>query len=163
MDVNERVMENLKAFGLDADIKPTTLKHLSKVDEVLEAMTQAQTNAIQEIKNNKISINRVAKESGIARQTFYNNPIITAYIERYLAANTDASPYETIETLREEIRRKDEQSAGLVQRDATISKCKAENQALTDEIASLQATIKSQEDLIRQLRSKPTVVQSRWS
>lgn len=139
------------------------MKHLAKVDEVLEAMSQAQTNAIQEIKNNKISINRVAKESGIARQTFYNNPIITAYIERYLAANMEASPYETIETLREEIRRKDEQIAGLVQRDATISKCKAENKELTDEIASLQATIRSQEDLIRQLRAKPSVVQGRWS
>ena len=163
MDVKERVMENLKAFGLDTEVKPTTMKHLVKVDEVLETMSQAQTDAIQEIKNNKISINRVAKESGIARQTFYNNPIITAYIECYLATNSEVSPYETIETLREEIRRKDEQIAGLVQRDATISKCKAENKELTDEIASLQATIRSQEDLIRQLRAKPSVVQGRWS
>ena len=69
MDVNERVMENLKAFGLDTDIKPVTMKHLAKVDEVLASMVQAQTDAIQEIRNNKISINRVAKESGIARQT----------------------------------------------------------------------------------------------
>jgi len=57
----------------------------------------------------------------------------------------------------------DEQIAGLVQRDATISKCKAENKELTDKIASLQATIRSQEDLIRQLRAKPSVVQGRWS
>ena len=163
MDVNERVMENLKAFGLDTDIKPVTMKHLAKVDEVLASMVQAQTDAIQEIRNNKISINRVAKESGIARQTCYNNPIITAYIEAYIAANTSASPYETIETLREEIRRKDEQIARLVQRDATVSKCKAENLELTDEIASLRETIKSQEELIRQLRGKPSVVKGRWS
>ena len=154
MDVNERVMENLKAFGLTADIKPATLKHLVKVDEVLFAMTQAQANALQEIRNNKISIYRVAKESGIARQTFYNNPIITAYIEKYLAANTDTNPYQTIETLRDEIRRKDEQIARLVQRDATISECKAKNQDLMDEIASLRTTIKSQEELIQQLRSQ---------
>ena len=157
MDVNERVLETLKSFGLDTDIKPMTLKHLAKIDKVLETMTQARTNAFQEIKNNKISINRVAKESGIARQTFYNNPIIKAYIEKYLAANIDVSPYETIEMLREEIRRKDEQIAGLVQRDATVSKCKAENQQLTDEITSLQETIKSQEELIHQLRSQKTL------
>ncbi len=149
MDVTERVMENLKAFGLDADIKPITMKHLAKVDEVLASMVQAQTDAIQEIRNNKISINRVAKESGIARQTFYNNPIITAYIEAYIAANTTASPYETIEMLREEIRRKDEQIVGLVQRDATISKFKAENRELKDEIVSLRETIKSQETLLQ--------------
>lgn len=163
MDVNERVMENLKAFGLDTDIKPVTMKHLAKVDEVLASMVQAQTDAIQEIRNNKISINRVAKESSIARQTFYNNPIITAYIEAYIGANTAASPYETIETLREEIRRKDEQIAGLIQRDATVSKCKAENLELTDEIASLRETIKSQEELIQQLKGKPSVVKGRWS
>ena len=95
----------------------------------------------------------LAKESGIARQTFYNNPSISAYIEAYITTNTTASPYETIETLREEIRRKDEQIAGLVQRDATVSKCKAENLELTDEIASLRETIKSQEELIRQLKA----------
>lgn len=161
MDVNERVMENLKAFGLDTDIKPVTMKHLAKVDEVLASMVQAQTDAIQEIKNNKISINRVAKESGIARQTFYNNQIVTAYIEAYIVANTTASPYENIETLREEIRRKDEQIAGLIQRDATVSKCKAENLELTDEIASLRETIKSQEELIRQLRGNPSIVKRR--
>ena len=163
MDVNERVMGNLKAFGLDTDIKPVTMKHLAKIDEVLASMVQAQTDAIQEIKNNKISINRVAKESGIARQTFYNNPIITAYIEAYIGANTAASPYETLEMLREEIRRKDKQIAGLVQRDATISKCRAENLELTDEIASLRETIKSQEELIQQLRGKPSIVKGRWS
>ncbi len=108
MNVNERVMENLKAFGLDTDIKPITIKHLAKVDEVLALMVQAQTDAIQKIRNNKISINRVAKKIGIACQTFCNNPIITAYIEAYIAANISASPYETIEMLREEIRRNDE-------------------------------------------------------
>lgn len=154
MDVTERLFENLILFGLIDDIKPTTLKHLSKIDEVLAMMATVQENAIQEIKSNKISINRVAKESGIARQTFYNNPVITAYVEKYIETYVGTSPYETIDFLREELRRKEEQIAGLVQRDATVSKCKAENKALTDEIASLQATIKSQEELIQKLRSE---------
>ena len=154
MDVNQRVSDNLKSFGLNDDIKPAILKHLAKVDEVLAMMVETQENAIQEIKSNKISINRVAKESGIARQTFYNNPVITAYIEKYLETYVGVSPYETIDSLREELKRKDEQIAGLVQRDATVSKCKAENKALTDEVASLQATFKSQEELIQKLRSE---------
>lgn len=57
--------------------------------------------------------------------------------------------------------RKDEQIAGLVQRDATVSKCKTENLELTDEIASLRETIKSQEELIRQLRGNPNVLQTK--
>lgn len=158
MDVNQRVSENLKSFCLDDDIKPATLKHLTKVDEVLSMMVEAQENAIQEIKRNKISINRVAKESGIARQTFYNNPIITAYIEKYLETYVDASPYETIDALRKELKRKDEQIAGLVQRDATVSKYKAQNKALADEIASLKETIKSQEELIQKLKASQKII-----
>ena len=42
MDVNQRVSENLKSFGLNDDIKPATLKHLAKVDEVLSMMIEAQ-------------------------------------------------------------------------------------------------------------------------
>lgn len=154
MDVNQRVFKNLKSFGLNDDIKPGTLKHLTKVEEVLTMMVETQENAIQEIKSNKISINRVAKESSISRQTFYNNPVITEYIEKYIEKYVGTSPYETINYLREELKRKDEQIGGLVQRDATISKCKAENKVLIDEIASLQATIKSQEELIQKLRSE---------
>ena len=152
MDVTQRVSDNLLLFGLNNDIKPAVMKHLAKVDEVLAVMVAAQEAAVQEIKNNKISINRVAKESGISRQTFYNNPVITEYIEKYLETYIGGNPYETIAALREELQRKDEEIAGLVQRDATVSKCKAENKALTDEIASLQATIRSQDEVIRKLR-----------
>lgn len=109
-------------------------------------MISAQTTAIQDIKDKKISINRVAKESGFAKKTFYNNPIITSYIEQYLLAYSVDNPYETIEALRDESRSKDEQ-------DATVSKYEAQKHELTDEIVSLQATIKSQEELIRQLQA----------
>lgn len=144
----------MKSFGLSDDIKPAILIHLEKVDNVLAMMVAAQENAIQEIKKNKVSINRVAKESGIARQTFYNNPIITICIEKYIETYVGTSPYDTIFSLRDEIKRKDEQISGLVQRDATISLYKAKNKELTDEISSLQQTIKSQEELICQLRAE---------
>ena len=157
-NVKERVIANLKTFGLDGDIKDVTLKHLIKIDEVLEEMVSAQTIAIQDIKNNKISINRISKESGIARQTFYNNPIIITYIEQYLAIKSVNNPYETIETLKEELRHKNEQIAKMVQRDATISKYKAKNKELTDEIVSLQATIKAQEELICKLRASSKTI-----
>ena len=160
MDINERVMENLKRFDLDTNIKPTIMRHLVKIEEVLAVMTQAQTNAIQEIRNNKISINKVAKESGISRQTFYNNPILTAYIEAFINMNTSPNPYELIDSLREEIRRKDNQIAAMVQRDATVSKCKAEIAELTEEIVSLRATISSQESLLIDLRKKSADHQS---
>lgn len=152
MDLNNSVYDNLKLFGLDADVKPATIKHLEKVDEVLKQMIALLSNAIEDIKNSKISINRVAKESGIARQTFYNNPIITTYIEKYIENNPLINPFDTIDTLREELRRKDKQILDMVQRDASISKFKAENKMLKEEISSLKSTIRSQEELIKQQR-----------
>lgn len=155
MDLEKIVQENLIAFGLEEEMKSITRKHLIKITEVLDATIQSQTEAIQNIKTNKISINKIAKDAGIARQTFYNNPIMTAYIEKYIELNAIDNPYETIETLRSELRRKDEQINGLVQRDATVSKYKAQNKALTDEVVSLKETIKSQEELIQRLKSSP--------
>ena len=158
MDTEKIVQENLKLFGLDEEIKPMTMKHLMKITNVLDTAIQSKTEAIQNIKTNKISINKVAKDAGIARQTFYNNPIITAYIEKYIELNSIDSPYETIEALRRELRRKGEQINGLVQRDATVSKYKAQNKALTDEITSLQETIKSQEELIQKLKASQKAI-----
>jgi hypothetical protein len=107
----------------------------------------------KQLKSNKISINKISQDSGIARQTFYNNPILATYIEKYAEANAIENPYDVIDAIRSELRRRDEQIAGFVQRDATVEYYKAQAQALTDQVASLQETIKSQEELIRRLRA----------
>ena len=154
-EVNEKIIKNLKKFGLSSDdIKPNTMEYLIKVDDALNKITTARAEAIQTIKSEKTSINKVAKESGISRQTFYNNPIITSYVEKYIEIYVKESPYETINNLKEEIKNRDEQIEKLVQRDANISYYKAENKELSDEVESLKATIKSQEEMIRKLRMK---------
>lgn len=153
MDAEKIIYENLKKFGLDSDIKPTTLKQLVKITEVLDTTINVQQTSVQQLKSNKISINKISQDSGIARQTFYNNPILAAYIEKYAEANAIENPYDVIDALRSELRRRDEQIAGFVQRDATAEYYKAQAQALTDEVASLKETIKSHEELIRRLRA----------
>ena len=154
-EVNEKIIKNLKKFGLSSDdIKPNTMEYLIKVDDVLNKITTTRAEAIQTIKSEKASINKVAKESGISRQTFYNNPIITSYVEKYIEIYVKESPYETINNLKEEIKNRDEQIEKLVQRDANIAYYKAENKELSDEVESLKATIKSQEEMIRKLRMK---------
>ena len=154
-EINEKIIKNIKKFGLSSDdIKPNTMEYLIKVDDVLNKITTTRAEAIQTIKSEKVSINKVAKEIGISRQTFYNNPIITSYVEKYIEIYVKESPYETINNLKEEIKNRDEQIEKLVQRDANIAYYKAENQELSDEIESLKATIKSQEEMIRKRRVK---------
>ena len=154
-EINEKIIKNIKKFGLSSDdIKPNTMEYLIKVDDVLNKITTTRAEAIQTIKSEKVSINKIAKESGISRQTFYNNPIITSYVEKYIEIYVKESPYETINNLKEEIKNRDEQIEKLVQRDANIAYYKAENKELSDEVESLKATIKSQEETIRKLRVK---------
>ena len=154
-EINEKIIKNIKKFGLSSDdIKPNTMEYLIKVDDVLNKITTTRAEAIQTIKSEKVSINKIAKESGISRQTFYNNPIITSYVEKYIEIYVKESPYETINNLKEEIKNRDEQIEKLVQRDANIAYYKAENKELSDEVESLKATIKSQEEMIRKLRMK---------
>ena len=151
MDIKECVMTNLDALGIQG-VKGGTLKHLVKIQEMLASAVQAQNDAIREVKEHNLSINRIAKETGISRQTFYNNPILLQYIEHYLDANVLANPYDVIESQKESIRSKDAQISEFVKRDATVEKYRAQNDALLEQIASLQATIRSQEDLICSLR-----------
>ena len=100
-EVNEKIIKNLKKFGLSSDdIKPNTMEYLIKVDDALNKITTARAEAIQTIKSEKTSINKVAKESGISRQTFYNNPIITSYVEKYIEIYVKESPYETINNIK---------------------------------------------------------------
>lgn len=154
MDAESRIIDNLKTFEINCEIKPNTMKHLIKIDSVLESLSKSQNDAIQELKNGKISINKISKETGISRQTFYNNPIIITYIENYISLKTVNNPYDIIEKLREEIRYKDKMIKSFVERDANISKYKAKNQELIEEVISLQETIKSQEELIHKLKFK---------
>ena len=74
------VKENLRMFGLDADVKVQTLRHLCRIQEALDALREGQKFAIRSVWENKATIASVARQSHVARQTFYNNPILTEYV-----------------------------------------------------------------------------------
>lgn len=62
-------------------VEPKLIKHLQKIEQVLESIFARQETLLTEIKNNKPSLLKISTEANIARQTLYNNPILKAYIE----------------------------------------------------------------------------------
>ena len=79
MERHIKVMRNLEMFGLGSYVGPRILKHLVKIDSYLEET---------EIRS-RISISNLAKGAGIARGTFYKNPILKKYADCYLATMAD--------------------------------------------------------------------------
>ena len=128
------VKENLRAFGMDADVKAQTMHHLCRVWE------------------NKATIASVARQSHVARQTFYNNPLLTEYVNAWLKEYAVENPFDTIERLREALRDETEKVRKMVARDADVSKYKAMVVDLKDEVAALKKTVATQSDTIAMMR-----------
>ena len=146
------VKENLRMFGLDADVKVQTLRHLCRIQEALDALWEGQKSAIRSVWENKATIASVARQSHVARQTFYNNPILTEYVNAWLKEFAVENPFDTIERLREALRDESEKVRKMVARDADVSKYKAMVVDLKDEVAALKKTVATQSDTIAMMR-----------
>lgn len=162
MDTRETVIKKLQEFDMDTNVKEQTMKHLCKIQETLDTLKHNQEEAAASLKENKPALNRIASMGNIARQTFYNNPLLTEYIEQYWKANAAENPFDTIERLRNEIRIQDERIKNMVKRDAETLIYKNRISELEEQIHSLKETVKSQEMVIqgeKPLRDKINILQ----
>lgn len=146
------VKENLRMFGMDADVKAQTMHHLCRIQEALDTLRDGQKAAIRSVWENKATIASVARQSHVARQTFYNNPILTQYVNAWLKEFAIENPFDTIDRLREALRDETEKVRKMVARDADVSKYKAMVVDLKDEVAALKKTVATQSDTIAMMR-----------
>ena len=146
------VKENLRMFGMDADVKAQTMHHLCRSQEALDTLRDGQKAAIRSVWENKATIASVARQSHVARQTFYNNPILTQYVNAWLKEFAIENPFDTIDRLREALRDETEKVRKMVARDADVSKYKAMAADLKDEVTALKKTVAMQSDTIATMR-----------
>lgn len=146
------VKENLRMFGMDADVKAQTMHHLCRIQEALDILRDGQKAAIRSVWENKATIASVARQSHVARQTFYNNPILTQYVNAWLKEFAIENPFDTIDRLREALRDETEKVRKMVARDADVSKYKAMAADLKDEVTALKKTVAMQSDTIATMR-----------
>lgn len=139
------VIEVLKKYGISGDFKKGTLAQFEKIITTLDEMIQSQKDGIDKIKANKPSLSKISSLTGISRQTFYNNPVLTEFAEKYIAENAVDDPNETISKLKSQIRDKDSIIEKMVARDGKIAELMAKVYELEQENVSLKKTIESQE------------------
>lgn len=143
------VIEVLKKYGISGDFKKGTLAQFEKIITTLDDMIQSQKEGMDKIKTNKPSLSKISSLTGISRQTFYNNHVLTELTEKYIAANAIDDPNETISKLKTQIRDKDAIIEKMVARDGKIAQLMAKISELEQDNLSLKKTVESQEITIR--------------
>lgn len=129
------VRDRLNEMGININtIKSTSLNHLIKIENVVSEKLQKQSKILDDFKNNKISLLSISEESKIARQTFYNNPILKEYIN-YLIDNYDlVDPYKKIDILNNKISELQEIITQMQIRDVDFELANHEKEVLKNEL-----------------------------
>lgn len=88
-------------------LSQTRVTQFSKVYDTVERRKQAIRAAKSSIAENSVTVLAVAKEAGISRKTFYNNPLLKQYVEE------QAAEIEMIKTPTKDMAEHREMIAGL--------------------------------------------------
>ena len=129
------VKNRLEEMGINVDtLKSTSLKHLIKIEDVISEKLENQSKMLESFKENKISVLSISEESKIARQTFYNNPILKEYITFVLDNSDLVDPYKKIDTLNAKLYELQEMVTQMQIRDVNLEILYQEKENLKDEL-----------------------------
>ena len=141
---NSRLIKNLKKLGYDYSLLPAKQQeYLQQVDEAINTLFETELKAQEETSRNYISIKRVSKETNIARQTFYNIPILAEYIEQ---CSRDFDKVDISYRLRRAQQKNieyQEQIQEMVKRDVEFMELKRENSKIKEELEWKNKMLKS--------------------
>lgn len=145
MEVSERVNAILKKLGVDAtDLKKNLVKYLVQIEEVLEQKRPRRATLYQELADSNYTVKSIAQETGISRTTFYSyDGLLQKYVELSHDEDYRDDPYEQIKSLKETVRRLQEEKALMARRDCKELLLRAENKRLKEQLADRDKTINS--------------------
>lgn len=133
----EKILANLREFGLSTDIRPQTLNQLRAIEETLLEMSDARATGVQMIRDSRPMVATIAKQSGISRATFYNNRILVDYIEAWEKKNGE-NPFDTIDRLHAELAQKEAMVKNMIARDAEVEVYKSRCDKLQEQVDALR-------------------------
>ena len=145
MEAPERVNAILKKLGVDAtDLKKNLVKYLMQIEEVLEQKRTRRATLHQELADSDYTVKSIAQETGISRTTFYSyDGLLQKYVELSHDEDYRDDPYEQIKSLKETVRRLQEEKALMAKRDCQELLLRAENKRLKEQLADRDKTINS--------------------
>lgn len=150
------IQNTLKKMGYNYyALKDKDKEHLIKIDESIQEIFRKEKEAKETLSRSTVSTKGISKDTGISRQTFYNNPILNEYIDYYAKQFKKVDMSEIQKDSNEKIKELQEQLDKLHRRDIQFEKMKLE-------IEELKAAIKERDEVIESLRNnKPTVINFR--
>ncbi|MGG1555648.1 hypothetical protein [Paenibacillus ferrarius] len=121
----DQLIESMKSHLEELEVQfelidPKMLRHLYKIEEIFRQkfITQEQMN--DTIIKNRPSINNIAIESKIARQTIYNNTILKKYIEHRINKYTNQDLGKKVERLLGRIAELEDMVKKMMERDVGV-------------------------------------------
>ena len=119
--------EKLKSLDANYDeLKPQLQDYLYKIESAISLKTSIQQEHLNALKELKVNISSIAKDTSISRKTLYNNPILVSYIEISLKDIEESSSIHIINSLKEKIKELEEFNCKMLYRDIDIENIKLE-------------------------------------
>lgn len=145
MEASERVNAILKKMDVDAtDLKKNLVKYLVQIEGVLEQKRTRRATLHQELADSDYTVKSIAQETGISRTTFYSyDGLLQKYVELSHDEDYRYDPYEQIKSLKETVRRLQEEKALMAKRDCQELLLRSENKRLKEQLADRDKTINS--------------------
>jgi hypothetical protein len=120
-------------------VEPKIMEHLKNIEVVLGEKFTKQEELKNEITKNRPSINGVAKESKIARQTIYNNDLLKAFIELRIENYNELDLVKRNDKLSEEIRELKKKIKKMEERDVQLELMRRKISLVEKELKQLKA------------------------
>ena len=145
MEASERVNAILKKLGVNAtDLKKNLVKYLVQIEGVLEQKRTRRATLHQELADSDYTVKSIAQETGISRTTFYSyDGLLQKYVELSHDEDYRDDPYGQIKSLKETVRRLQEEKTLMARRDCQELLLRAENKRLKEQLADRDKTINS--------------------
>ena len=145
MEASERVNAILKKMDVDAtDLKKNLVKYLVQIEGVLEQKRTRRATLHQELADSDYTVKSIAQETGISRTTFYSyDGLLQKYVELSHDEDYRYDPYEQNKSLKEPVRRLQEEKALMAKRDCQELLLRSENKRLKEQLADRDKTINS--------------------
>ena len=145
MEASERVNAILKKMDVDAtNLKKNLVKYLVQIEGVLEQKRTRRATLHQELADSDYTVKSIAQETGISRTTFYSyDGLLQKYVELSHDEDYRYDPYEQIKSLKETVRRLQEEKALMAKRDCQELLLRSENKRLKEQLADRDKTINS--------------------
>ncbi|TQS71907.1 hypothetical protein DX933_15130 [Ornithinibacillus gellani] len=119
--LDENIILTLEKMKVSIElIEPKVKEYLNKVEKTISEKFSLQEEIMTQMKKNRPSINNIATESKIARQTIYNNEVLKNYIEIRIDQYNQDDPVKRNEKLSEKISELESIIKKMMERDVSV-------------------------------------------